>query len=193
MKRLLHYLSVDQVEKLLLCHDSQSVLMVKLPYLNHYPSHLIDQVEALIESGKLGSVLLKKYPQTHEVKSDKDLYEYTLDLKNSYLRNAKPLSKVIYDEKINPVKHALGTHTHISRVQGNKLKSKNEIRIATIFKRAPAEFLKMIVVHELAHLKEKDHNKDFYQLCKHMEPNYHQLEFDMRLYLTHVELIGELY
>jgi hypothetical protein len=51
----------------------------------------------------------------------------------------------------------------------------------------------MIVVHELAHIKEKEHNKAFYKLCMHMEPDYHQLEFDTRLYLTHLELFGELY
>jgi predicted metal-dependent hydrolase len=42
----------------------------------------------------------------------------------------------------------------------------------------------MIVVHELAHLKELDHNKAFYQLCQYMLPDYHQLEFDLRVYLT---------
>ncbi|MFT6343825.1 MAG: putative metal-dependent hydrolase, partial [Paraglaciecola sp.] len=42
--------------------------------------------------------------------------------------------------------------------QGSKLKSKNEIRIGSMFKRAPLSLLNMIVVHELAHLKEKDHN-----------------------------------
>ena len=42
----------------------------------------------------------------------------------------------------------------------------------------------MIVVHELAHLKEQEHNKAFYQLCEHMLPGYRQLEFDTRLYLT---------
>ena len=42
----------------------------------------------------------------------------------------------------------------------------------------------MIVVHELAHLKEKEHSKAFYQLCSHLEPAYHQLEFDTRLWLT---------
>jgi hypothetical protein len=42
----------------------------------------------------------------------------------------------------------------------------------------------MIVAHELAHLKESQHNKAFYQLCQHIEPNYHQLEFDLRLWLT---------
>ena len=46
----------------------------------------------------------------------------------------------------------------------------------------------MIVVHELAHLKELDHNKAFYQLCEYMLPEYHQREFDLRVYLTWREL-----
>lgn len=48
----------------------------------------------------------------------------------------------------------------------------------------------MIVVHELAHLKEKAHDKAFYQLCCHMEPNYHQLEFDARLWMTDQAMRG---
>jgi len=55
----------------------------------------------------------------------------------------------------------------------------------------PAEFLRMIVVHELAHLKEQEHNKAFYQLCLHMEPDYHQLEFDLRAYLTYLDAAGQ--
>jgi UTP pyrophosphatase len=76
----------------------------------------------------------------------------------------------------------------VSRVQGSQLKAKREIRVAALFKKAPAEFLKMIVVHELAHLKERAHDKAFYQLCTWMEPDYHQLEFDLRCYLTQLEL-----
>jgi predicted metal-dependent hydrolase len=95
---------------------------------------------------------------------------------------------VTYDGKIQVMRHALGTHTFVSRVQGGKLKAKHEIRIASVFRDAPVEFLKMIVVHELAHLREKEHNKAFYQLCQCMEPAYHQLEFDTRLFLTHVEM-----
>ena len=41
---------------------------------------------------------------------------------------------------------------------------------------------------ELAHLRERDHNKAFYRLCEHMEPRYHQLEFDTRLYLAWREM-----
>ena len=48
----------------------------------------------------------------------------------------------------------------------------------------------MIVVHELAHMKERDHDKAFYALCRHMEPEYHQFEFDLRLYLTHLDTGG---
>jgi len=49
----------------------------------------------------------------------------------------------------------------------------------------------MIVVHELAHLKEKDHNKSFYQLCSHLEKNYHQYELDLRIYLTYLDIGGQ--
>jgi len=51
----------------------------------------------------------------------------------------------------------------------------------------------MIAVHELAHLKEREHNKAFYRLCLHRLKDYHQLELDMRLYLIQLELGGSLY
>ena len=120
------------------------------------------------------------------------LYDYVHELKDSYLRNAGQLSKVAFDSKLHVLHNALGTHTSISRIQGGKLKSKREIRVATLFKEVPAEFLRMIVVHELAHMKERAHDKAFYQLCTYMAPDYHQLEFDVRLYLTHIEHLGPL-
>ena len=61
---------------------------------------------------------------------------------------------------------------------------KREIRVAALFKEAPAQMLQMIVVHELAHLKVREHDKAFYALCEHMLADYHQIEFDTRLYLT---------
>ncbi len=167
--------------------------MVKLKYLAGYSENVTGQVQQLIEQQKLGKLLLKKYPQCHDFKTDKALYSYTVDLKNQYMRQSNPLSKVIYDDKLDVIHQALGLHTFISRVQGGNLKAKHEIRIASVFKHAPLAFLNMIVVHELAHLREKQHNKAFYQLCQHMEADYHQLEFDTRLYLTHLDLLGKLY
>jgi len=60
-----------------------------------------------------------------------------------------------------------------------------------VFKEMPPEFLRMIVVHELAHTREREHDKAFYQLCRHMEPNYHQLEFDLRAYLCYIDATGK--
>lgn len=165
--------------------------MQQLSYLQAYPEHIQSQVRQLIADGKLGEVLLRKYAGAHEVRTDKALYNYVQDLKNRYLRNGEQISKVAFDSKIKVIQHALGQHTYISRVQGSKLKSKHEIRVASLFKFVPDEFLRMIVVHELAHLKEKEHNKAFYKLCTHMEPNYHQYELDLRLYLTQMDLSGE--
>lgn len=167
--------------------------MPELKYLIGYPENVTRQVRVLIDNGKLGETLLKKYPTAHTVRTDKALYTYTVDLKNALLKQSQPLSKVIYDDRIKDLHHALGLHTFISRVQGGKHKAKNEIRVASLFKNVPLEFLRMIVVHELAHFREKDHNKAFYKLCEHMEPAYHRFELDMRLYLTHLNLFGKLY
>ena len=166
--------------------------LAPLKYLTGYDALLQTQVRQLIEQGKLGDMLLGKYPNTHGVRTDKALYDYVMALKNEFLRNAEPLSKVAFDSKLRVITHALGTHTTVSRVQGGKLKSKREIRVASLFKDVPVEFLKMIAVHELAHLKEKAHDKAFYKLCTHMEPRYHQYEFDLRVYLTHMDVAGKL-
>ena len=159
-----------------------------LKYFAAYPDELKLQVRQLIAQGCLGEMLNKKYPAKHAVRTDGALYDHVLELKNRFLRKAQPLSRVAYDSNLQVIRNALGTHSAISRVQGNKLKAKREIRVASLFKEAPPEFLKMIVVHELAHLKEAEHDKAFYQLCVAMESDYYQLEFDLRLYLTQLEL-----
>jgi len=145
----------------------------------------------MLDAGRLGNWLLQKYPQSHGVRTDRALYDYVQALKQEFLRSGDALNKVAFDNKLQVVQNALGTHTTISRVQGSKLKAKREIRIASLFKETPAPFLSMIAVHELAHLRERNHDKAFYQLCNHMEPQYHQLEFEVRVYLTHLEATGE--
>lgn len=168
----------------------KSIATKPLRYLQGYPEATVAQIAQMLEGARLGTWLGSKYPQAHTVRTDRALYDYVQDLKQEHLRGAETLSKVAFDSKLQVVQHALGTHTTISRVQGAKLKSKREIRIASLFKEVPPEFLKMIVVHELAHLRERAHDKAFYQLCTYMEPAYHQLEFELRVYLTHLEASG---
>lgn len=163
-----------------------------MKYLKHYPANLQEQIKTLLEQNKLDKYIKSKYPTAHTIKSDKALYQYVNDLKNEYFKKYQ-ISKVLYDGKINIINNALGMHTFVSRVQGNKLKAKNEIRVATLFKNTPEKFLEMIVVHELAHLKEKEHNKAFYNLCTFMMEDYHQVEFDLRVYLLYMDRFGKLY
>ncbi|WP_437881979.1 M48 metallopeptidase family protein [Pseudomonas sp. LRF_L74] len=162
--------------------------MSRLKYLQAYPAALQEQVRQLIDSGRIGDYLQRRYPERHGIQSDKALYAYVCQLKQEHLRNAPAIDKVLYDNRLDLTHRALGLHTAVSRVQGARLKAKKEIRVASLFRDAAPQFLQMIVVHELAHLKEPDHNKAFYQLCEYMLPGYQQLEFDLRVYLTWREL-----
>ena len=163
-----------------------------LPYLEGYSPTVLARVRALVAQDQLGSYLAGRYPEGHAVRNDKALFLAAVELKDRFMKNTAPLTKVMYDSKLQVLSQALGTLSAVSRVQGNRLKACREIRVASVFRDAPAAFLNMILVHELAHLKEREHNKAFYQLCTHMEPDYFQLEFDLRLYLTHRETLSSL-
>ena len=167
---------------------------MEFKYLNGYSKGILEQVEQLIKDEKLGVYIKNKYPKPHRIDTDKQLYEFTMEIKNRFLKKSSPLSKVTYDGKIVLENQALGLHTYIPRKQGKKIKVKNEIKIASKFKKMPLEFLNHIVVHELAHLKEKNHDKAFYRLCQSMEENVGQVELDLRLYLTYMDIYKkELY
>lgn len=159
-------------------------------YLAGYPPALVQQVTAAIAQGRLADALRRRYPDAHAVRSDGALYDYVQAIKAEHMRSAPPLGKVRFDNTLHVIRNALGTHTAISRVQGARLQAKREIHIATLFRNAPDAFLRMIVVHELAHLRVREHDKAFYQLCLHMEPAYHQYEFDLRAYLAYRDAGG---
>jgi hypothetical protein len=157
-----------------------------LKYLNGYSPSLQQQVQQLIDTDQLGAWLEKRYPpqNQHLIQTDAALYDYVQRLKQQHMRSSDPVSKVGFDSRMHVIDNALGQHQFVSRVQGNKLKRKNAIKVSAILKTLPEPLLRMVVVHELAHLREKEHNKAFYQLCQHMQADYHQLELDLRLFLT---------
>lgn len=159
-------------------------------YLAGYPIGLAEQVRQSIAEGLFAQSLLQKYPAAHTVRTDRALYDFVLKIKGRYLRNSGVVSRVAFDSKLHVMRNALGMHTRTSRVQGINLKTRREILVAVVFREMPPEFLRMIVIHELAHLKEAEHDKAFYQLCLHMEPDYHQLEFELRTYLAYLAANG---
>lgn len=159
-----------------------------LRYIQGYPPHLVEQIQQMIESGRFTTWFESRYPENHQIKSEKALFDYAMAIKNRHMKKTAPISKVIYDSKIHLINNALGLHSYVAKVHGSKIKTKNEIRIASVFRQAPEPLLRMLVVHELAHIKEKQHDKAFYKLCCYMEPDYHQLEFDARLFMVYQEL-----
>ena len=158
--------------------------MTQLHYLGGYPPELQAKAQSLLDAGTLQESLQRKYPDKHDLRSGKELTGYVQELKARYMRNAAPLGNVQYDDKLHVVHNALGLHTTKSWQHGSKIRKRRELRVAGMFKEMAPEFLRMIVVHELAHMKHTDHNREFYRLCTHMESDYHQLEFDLRLWLT---------
>ena len=161
-----------------------------MKYLQGHAPEVLARVQTLLDEGRLMAWLQQRHPEKHTVRSDRALQAYVAELKARHMKSAPPLAKVAYDNHLHVVHQALGTHTTVSRVQGSRLQSKRELRVASLFKDAPADFLRMIVVHELAHLREREHGKAFYALCQHIEPGYHQLEFETRLWLTALEAQG---
>jgi predicted metal-dependent hydrolase len=160
----------------------------RLRYLTGYPPHVLDHARTLLASGGLREWVLARHPRVNTLRTDRALHDHVQALKAEALRSAPRLDKVVWDPRLERVRQALGTHTAVSRVQGAQLKAKREIRIATVFRDGPADFLDMIVAHELAHLREPDHDKRFYALCEHLAPGYHRLELEARFWLTALEL-----
>src|SRR5690606_25106791 len=146
--------------------------MADLKYLRAYPEPLLAQVRQLIAEQRLGHYLQRRYPGRHEVQSDKALYGYVQRLKQDHLKSAPPIDKVLYDNRLDLTHRALGLHTAGSGVRGGQLKGRKDIRVASLCRQAAPEFLQLLVVHELAHLRESEHNRAFSKLCEHMQPGY---------------------
>jgi len=164
--------------------------MTALPYLAGYPNEIHDRALELLQSGELKPHLDARYPNRHSVRSSKDLKRYVMELKQRTMRTAPPLGAVLFDARLHAIHGALGLNTTTTLAHGGKLRKRREVRIASLFKETPPEFLRMVVVHELAHMKHADHDRQFYKLCRSLEPDYDQLELDLRLYLTAEEWRG---
>lgn len=161
--------------------------MPYLIYLKNYPESIKEQIATLLTEQKLEKLLKMRYPINHNIKSDKALYQYTVNIKNTYLKQTSPLRRICFDEQI--VDHSLISDAPDDSLQYNSfiINRLSEIRIADFFKQAPEPMLRIMVIHKLAHIIEKAHNSAFYKLCHYMEPNYQQLEFETRLFLTQRE------
>jgi hypothetical protein len=161
---------------------------MEFKYLKGYSDNIHISVNKLIENEKLGFYLENKYKKINFLKKDKELYNLAKEIKDKYIKNQKLPERIIYDNKIELCNQALGLHSYIPSKQGKKIKIKNEIKISSRFKELPYEFMENVLIHELCHLKEKEHNKAFYSLCKNISENYFEIDLDIRIYLTYIDI-----
>ena len=124
-------------------------------YFNGYPSTIVEQALQLISSNRLQRYLLKKYPEAHDITTDKLLYQYATELKKRYLKNAPPFGRAAFKKQGDMITNALGTHTY--RMQGKT--RKHDLAINNDLLYAPEALLKALVVHELAHFLKKTTTK----------------------------------
>ena len=62
--------------------------MPPLKYLAGYPEPVQQQVRELIAAGRLGEVLERRYAEAHQVRNDRLLYDYTMAMKERFLRKS---------------------------------------------------------------------------------------------------------
>lgn len=158
-------------------------MAIDLAFLDEYPDKVQNKIRTIIEEDKLEAYLEDLYPEKHKINTDKALFEYVQDLRKKYMKKAAPAHKVVFEDKNETIFNALGDNINDLILFDNGHKIKNVIRIAEFYQNAPVELFHMVVVHELAHIKEREHDNNFFRLCKHMDGDYDQHEFDLRLYL----------
>ena len=66
--------------------------MTALKYLGGYDEQVLARVRELIAADRLGAVLRDKYGEAHTVRNDNALYEYTVAIKERYMRSAERLN-----------------------------------------------------------------------------------------------------
>jgi len=158
-------------------------MRINLSFLESYSEKVQNKIHEIIENNEIEAYLKEEYPDIHKINTDKALFAYAQEIRKKHMKKARPAHKVVFDESDDNVYNALGDNINELILADNGHKIKNVIRISSLFKDAPAELFHMVVVHELAHLKERDHSKNFYRLCEHMDDDYYQHEFDLRLFL----------
>ena len=57
-----------------------------LKYITGYPANLIEQVSGLVESNRFITWFEQRYPDTHQIKSEKALFDYTMQIKQRFMK-----------------------------------------------------------------------------------------------------------
>lgn len=68
--------------------------------------------------------------------------------------------------------------------QWGSCSGKNVLSFNTMIMKLPQDVIQYIIIHELAHIKHKHHQKDFWQLVEHYLPDYKRQVKELKNYTT---------
>ena len=121
----------------------------------------------------------------YNVRIDNDYLEISTPTKNReivYLRNwlKKELRKkvILYLEKFSKELeiHYKKVYIRMQKTKWASCSSKDNLSFNLILVSLPEELIEYVVLHEVIHLKESTHNKNFWKLVKKYVPDYEERE-----------------
>jgi predicted metal-dependent hydrolase len=68
--------------------------------------------------------------------------------------------------------------------QWGSCSEKNNISLNIMLAKLPKDLVRYIIIHELSHIKYKNHQKEFWNFVAKYEPRYKQLTQELKKYQT---------
>lgn len=168
--------------------NSEWIMILKIPYLMYFSKSiekkLLEKWLILIEKYNINNskkiktitdnsiIIFWKKVALKDIKWDSEKY-----IKELFLKESKK-NLDIYSKKIG---------IPYQKLTVRYLKSKwwscsynNNISLNLYLVHLPKKFLEYVIIHEVCHLKEKNHSKDFWKLVKVYSNNYKDIKNEMK-------------
>lgn len=135
-----------------------------------------DKMRVSVEIEKTEQIIRVKLPEIIPQEEAKNYVDKTI--KQLFKRNTEFLiaEKLPYWSKITGIKYNDVKIRDATSRYGSCMPSKKNLYFSSRLIMLPEDKVDAIIVHELCHMKYKNHDKDFYQLVEQYIPNYKEID-----------------
>lgn len=142
---------------------------------------------ALIEDKKQMKVSLEHIPnKAFKLKykeKNRDLFHHAID--SFYKNQAKKLVVSIVEEQAKIMQlYPTAINFRKTKRQWGSCSAKNRLSFHSHIVKLPLDVIQYIIIHELAHIRHKHHQKAFWKEVENYCPNYKKCEQQLKEYLT---------
>jgi len=115
----------------------------------------------------------------------KDIYHLEDTIYKLYLKQAKEHIPPLV-EKFSKQMELYPNRLSFRRTkrQWGSCSAKNNISLNTMLAKLPKDLVQYIIIHELSHIRYKNHQREFWNLVEKYEPRYKQLTQELKEYQT---------